>query len=97
MYTYTQNRITHHEDCPARSLHPWKRWGNKGGNPASFLVLVVSDLTGSGVLRERTLATALRRLNINIDLSTNQTELVAFFDILTNILLARIVNLLYKA
>ena len=24
MYTYTQNRILHHEDCPARSLHPWK-------------------------------------------------------------------------
>ena len=25
MYTYTQNRILHHEDCPARSLCPWKR------------------------------------------------------------------------
>ena len=25
MYTYTQNRILHHEDCPARSLYPWKR------------------------------------------------------------------------
>ena len=25
MYTYTQNRIPHHEDCPARSLYPWKR------------------------------------------------------------------------
>ena len=25
MYTCTQNRILHHEDCPARSLYPWKR------------------------------------------------------------------------
>ena len=25
MYTYTQNRIVHHEDCRARSLYPWKR------------------------------------------------------------------------
>ena len=27
MYTYTQGRIPHHEDCPARSLYPWKRLG----------------------------------------------------------------------
>ena len=38
-----------------------KDGGTKGGNPASFFVLVVSDLTGSDVLRERTLATALRK------------------------------------
>ena len=25
MYTYTQNRILHHEDCLARFLYPWKR------------------------------------------------------------------------
>ena len=25
MYTYTQNRTLHHEDCLARSLYPWKR------------------------------------------------------------------------
>ena len=24
MDTYTQNKILHHEDCPARSLYPWK-------------------------------------------------------------------------
>ena len=25
MYTYTQNRILHHEDCRLRSFYPWKR------------------------------------------------------------------------
>ena len=30
MYTYTQNRILHHEDCPARSLNPWKRGKTMG-------------------------------------------------------------------
>ena len=26
MGTCTQNRILHHEGCPARSLNPWKKW-----------------------------------------------------------------------
>ena len=76
-----------------------KDGGNKGGNSASFFVLVVSDLTiqAAAFWKNAPYLLPWERLNINIDLSTNQTELVAFFDILTNILLARIVNLLYKA
>ena len=29
MYTCTQNRTLHHEDCPARSLYPWREMVEK--------------------------------------------------------------------
>ena len=41
MYTYTQNRILHHEDCPAGSLYPWK-WLSLVGNEVSFEKLLPS-------------------------------------------------------
>ena len=50
MYTYTQNRILHHEDYPARSLYPWKSSESRLLSNDSGLVV---DDQGNGFANEQ--------------------------------------------
>ena len=47
MYTYTQNRILHHEDCQEGSLYPWKR-SRTNMKVLKYTVGVVVDDRGCG-------------------------------------------------
>ena len=73
MYTYTQNRILHHEDCPAGSLYPWK-WLSLVGNEVSFEKLLPSCWRS----REWLCNLVLWRRLISV-LLTNQIEFLDMF------------------
>ena len=69
MYTYTQNRILHHEDCPARSLYPWNRSEAKLTIKGMALRMVNEVLSCDP--------------DLTMYLLTNQTEFLDMFDGLT--------------
>ena len=87
MYTYTQNRILHHEDYPARSLYPWKSSQETRLLFKNFGISV--DDQGNGLANKQWILVLWLRLNSV--LLANQIELLDMFWLFDG----RIKNILY--
>ena len=81
MYTYTQNRILHHEDCRLRSFYPWKR-SKKIGEILSRLDLPVRMIELSYMLWQR--KNGIFVLSPFFTVFTDQTEFLDLYVFLRN-------------